>query len=204
MSSDELKKNFSLERVAKSGAMFDVKKLEWMNGHYIRQASLGHIANSLLDYWQEFPTEGIKPLPDRETLIRIVPLIHQRIKTLKDATPLISFFFQSTIHYDINELVQKNMDTNSTKLALLETSSLIESMENFDASTIENTLRNLATDIGIKPGQLFGSIRVATTGLKVAPPLFETLEVLGKKRSLAAIDLAVEKLQATSVQESES
>ena len=126
------------------------------------------------------------------------------IKTLKDATPLISFFFQSTIHYDINELVQKNMDTNSTKLALLETSSLIESMENFDASTIENTLRNLATDIGIKPGQLFGSIRVATTGLKVAPPLFETLEVLGKKRSLATIDLAVEKLQATSVQESES
>ena len=96
------------------------------------------------------------------------------------------------------------MDTNSTKLALLETSSLIESMENFDAPTIEHTLRNLATDLGIKPGRLFGSIRVATTGLKVAPPLFETLEVLGKKRSLTAIDLAVEKLQATSVQQSES
>ena len=204
MSSSELKQNFSLERVAKSGAMFDVKKLEWMNGHYIRQASLGHIADSLLDYWQEFPTEGIEPLPDRETLMRIMPLIHQRIKTLRDATPLISFFFQSTIHYDINELVQKNMDPDSTKLALLKTSSILESMENFDASTIENTLRNLATDLGIKAGQLFGSIRVATTGLKVAPPLFETLEVLGKNRSIAAISIAAEKLQSTSVQECET
>ena len=82
MSTEELTRSFSLERVSKSGAMFDTKKLEWMNGHYIRGMEPGDLADALLDHWRAFPDEGIDPLPERDLVVRIVPLIQERLKTL--------------------------------------------------------------------------------------------------------------------------
>ncbi len=194
MSTDELKRVFSLERVSQSGAMFDTKKLEWMNGHYIRQMPPADLADTLLDYWCVFPDAAIDPLPERGHVVRIVPLVQERLKTLRDAAPLVGFFFQDSVEYDTAELVQRKMDAAGTKEALARAHDTLAGLDAFDEDSIESALRELAGELGIKVGQLLGSIRVATTGLKVAPPLFGTLEILGKQRSLAAINEAASRL----------
>ncbi len=194
MSVDELTRSFSLERVSKSPSIFNSDKLDWMNGQYIRSLSPENLADVLLDFWRQYPPEEILDLPDRETLLPMVPLIQERLKTLQDAAPRINFFFKPTVDYDTQELVQKKMDVPSTKNALERSLAALEELSSFDSDSIEGALRPLADDLGIKTGQLLGSLRIATTGLKVAPPLFETMEILGRERSLEAVREAVERL----------
>lgn len=194
ISVEDLKKHFSIERVAKGGAIFDTTKLNWMNGHYIRQCDVETLADHLLEFWKAFPPGNLARLPDRELLIRIVPLIQERMKTLRDAAPLIPFFFQDEIPYENSELIQKGMDAETTKTALESVANGLSELEPFDAEAIEAFLRARVSDLGVKVGQLFGSLRVATTGLKVSPPLFETIEVLGKQRTLIFIKQAVDRL----------
>ena len=194
MSTEELTRSFSLDRVSKSGAMFDTKKLEWMNGHYIRAMEPDDLAGALLDYWRAFPAEGVDPLPERDLVVRIVPLVRERLKTLRDAAPLIGFFFQDGVEYDAAELVQRKMDAAATKQALSRSHDALAGLDSFDEESIESALRELAGELDLKVGQLLGSIRVATTGLKVAPPLFGTLEILGRQRSLDAIGEAANRL----------
>ena len=190
----ELIESFSLEGVGKSGAVFNLEKLEWMDGHYIRELTPDRLAEALLDFWSLYPPEEFAELPDKPYLFKIVPLIQERLKTLRDAAPLIPFFFNRSPQYDPADLVQKKMDGAGTKLALERTLTEIEALPNFDANSLENALRPLADELGIKAGQLFGTLRVATTGLRVSPPLFETLEVLGRDRSLASIREALRQL----------
>ena len=84
-SKDELFTNFSLERVSRSGAVFSADKLAWLNGHYIRESSPDELADALLEYWGRYPAAGIAELPARDYLLRIVPLVRERLKTLGDA-----------------------------------------------------------------------------------------------------------------------
>jgi glutamyl-tRNA synthetase len=193
-SRDELFQNFSLERVSRSGAVFSTDKLAWLNGHYIRESSAEELADALLDYWGRNPPEGIAELPSRDYLLRIVPLVRERLKTLADAAPLVGFFFADDVEYETQELVQKKMDAESTKSALQAALAALQDVEEFDAESIEAVLRPLAAELGVKVGQLLGSLRVATTGLRVSPPLFETLEILGRERCLAAIRTAADRL----------
>ena len=194
LSIQQLIDHFSLERVSRSGAIFSADKLNWMNGHYIRHAAHDELADALLEFWTLYPPQEIPDLPDRAYLLRIVPLVQERLKTLTDAATLVQFFFKPTVEYEAGELVQKGMDTEGTAVALQRSLAALGVLEEFDAPSIEGVLRPLADDLGIKTGQLLGSLRIATTGQKVAPPLFETMEVLGRERSLAAIKEAVERL----------
>ena len=86
------------------------------------------------------------------------------------------------------------MDDESTKGALQTALAALQDVEEFQAESIEAVLRALAAELGIKVGQLLGSLRVATTGLRVSPPLFETLEILGRERCLAAVRTAADRL----------
>ena len=174
--------------------MFSTDKLAWLNGHYIRDSGPEELADALLEYWGRYPQDGIAELPARDYLLRIVPLIRERLKTLADAAPLVAFFFADEIEYDSGELVQKRMDTESTKAALLAAETALRGLDEFDAEAIEGVLRPLASELGVKVGQLLGSLRVATTGLRVSPPLFETFEILGRERCLAAVRTAAGRL----------
>ena len=194
LSAQQLIDNFSLERVAKSGAIFSADKLNWMNGHYIRELDHGELADVLLGFWGRHPPHEIPDLPDRSYLLRIVPLVQERLKTLQDAAPLVEFFFRQTVEYEAGELVQKGMDAEGTAEALQRSLAALGGVEEFDAPSIEGVLRPLADELGVKTGQLLGALRIATTGQRVAPPLFETMEVLGRERSLAAIGAAVQRL----------
>jgi glutamyl/glutaminyl-tRNA synthetase len=129
--------------------------------------------------------------------VRIVPIIQDRLKTLADAAARIPFFFSNEFEYDAGELVQRKMDEAGTLRALDASLPVIQSVEPFDAAGLEEKLRPLADSLGIKVGQLLGTLRVATSGLKVSPPLFESMEVLGRERVVQDIDRAIEKLKAS-------
>ena len=190
----DLIRHFTIERVAKAGATFNLEKFSWMNGYYIRQLSHDELADALLDYWRRYPPPEIPDLPDKEYLLRIVPLIQERLKTLADAAPLLPFFFQNEVEYDNAQLVQKGMDAPGTKRALEVALAGLAELPSFDADTLEGLLRPMAEQLNLKAGQLFGVLRVAGTGLQVAPPLFQTMEILGKERTLASIRKAIDKL----------
>ncbi|MDA1095793.1 MAG: glutamate--tRNA ligase [Chloroflexi bacterium] len=193
MSIRQMTENFSIERIAKSPAIFNVEKLDWMNGHYIRESSDADIADALLTFWAKYPPSELPGPPELGMMLRIVPLIKERMKTLRDAAPLIPFFFTEAT-YEAEELVQKKMDTTSTKKALEASLARLQSMATFDTATLEGELRPLAEELGIKVGQLLGSLRVATTGLQVSPPLFESMEILGKEKTIASVQKAIAKL----------
>ena len=194
ISIDGLIEHFELDRVGKAGAVFSLDKLSWMNGHYIRQLSADRLADALLDHWRRHPPLEIPELPEKGYLLRIVPLIQERLKTLSDAAALIPFFFNEAGEYDTPDLVQKGMDVTGTKRALEAALAGLSRASSFDSESLETLLRPLAQELNVKTGQLFGSLRVATTGLRVAPPLFQTMEVLGREKTLASIRAAIDRL----------
>ena len=191
---EELVENFTLDRITKSSAIFNTEKLDWMNGHYIRELTDGELADALLSFWTERPPETIESVPDKEYVVRLVPLVKERMKTLRDAEPLISFLFKAEIEYDSEELIQKGMDSATTRQGLETALVGIEALGSFESEPLEELLRATAVDLNVKAGQLFGSLRVATTGLRVAPPLFQTMEVMGKERTVASVRKAIDRL----------
>ncbi len=192
----ELVKHFSLEHVTKSGAIFDQEKLLWMNGAYIRQLPAPGLARRLLPFLdRDLPPDIPRPI-DAGYVERIVPLIQERLKLLGEAAELTSFFFQEDLQYDPALLVQKGMDAVGAWRALAVALERLGKVERWDAASLEAVLRPLAEELGVKTGQLFGALRVATTGRTAAPPLFETMEALGRERSLSRVQRALERLPA--------
>ena len=193
-STESLIENFTIERVSKSGAIFNNDKLDWMNGHYIREMSADELADALLDFWKAYPPEEIPTLPSREVALKIAPMVQERLKTLRDAAPLVAFLFKDEIEYDAEELIQRRMDADSTRLCLTAAQEGLATLDSFDTESIEMTLRGMVKELDVKAGQLFGSLRVATTGQRIAPPLFESLEALGRQRTLDLINTACDRL----------
>ena len=193
-SRDELVNVFTLDRVVSSPAIFNIEKLDWMNGHYIREMSGDELTMALLSYWNVVSPPGLPPGPAPKVLAQIVPVSQDRLKTLDDAAERIPFFFSDEFEYEASELIQRNMDDAETVSALEATMSAVSSVHPFTASSLEERLRTLAEDLELKVGQLLGTLRVATSGLKVSPPLFESLEILGRERVLHDVQRAIEKL----------
>ena len=124
----------------------------------------------------------------------MTPLVRERLKTLQDAAPLVEFVFSDKISVSPGDLVQRGMDLESTGSALKAACCGLSSLDSFDAPSIEAVLRPLAKDLDIKVGQLLGTLRAATTGQKVSPPIFESMEVLGRDRTLKSISNAIDAL----------
>jgi glutamyl-tRNA synthetase len=194
ISREDLIKYFSLERVSKTAAIFNHEKLQWMNGVYIRELSVDDLTGRLFPFMEkDLPPEVKRPL-DINYVRQIVPLIRERISTLKDAATYANFFFLDELEYDSAMLIGKKMTAETVFTALKAAEEKLSSLENFSQDLLEDTLRRLADDLGIKTGQLFNPLRVATTAREAAPPLFETMAVLGKERCLKRIKAALAKL----------
>jgi glutamyl-tRNA synthetase len=175
MSRDELIERFSLERVQPSPATFDYQKLDWMNGVYLRELPPDEYARRLLAYLHE---QGIDW--DEETVRATVPLVQEKITTFGQFPEYAGFLFQE-VEPNGSQLDRDVLDAAGETL---------EGTEPFDAATIEASLRGMAERLDLKPRQAFQPIRVAVTGSTVSPGLFESLELLGKDRSLARIRAA--------------
>jgi len=194
MSRQDLIDNFSLERVSKTAAIFNREKLEWMNGMYIRRLSPEDFLGRALQSLEEgLPSEAKRPL-SIDYIRQIAPLVQERVRTLVEVPSLTRFFFVDRLEYDAALLIPKNMDTESTRRALETSRQQLEGLASFDAESLEGLLRPLAVELELKAGQLFGALRTAVTGQKAAPPLFETMAVLGRDKCLARIEQALGKL----------
>ena len=184
ISRETLLQSFSLDRVVASPAVFNREKLDWFNGVYIRALSAQALATALVPWLERgLPEEVRRPL-DQDYLERIVPLVRERLKRLDDAPELTSFFFVGQPAYDPALLVPKGMDSGGTLAALERVAQGLEGIGDWDAASLEPLLRSLAGELGLGTGQLFGAIRVAITGRPAAPPLFDTMAVLGRERCM--------------------
>jgi len=180
---------FDLTGINNSPARFSYERLEWMNAYYIRHLAPGDLAQRLVPFMAAsgFDVTAADLLP-------LVPLIQERLKTLADVVAWTDFFFQDDLSYDAQLLIGKKMTAAESLAALRRARDTLAELPEFTAEGLEQPLRDLATQLGLKAGQLFGIVRVAVTGKKVAPPLFETLVLLGRERCLRRMDRALQAL----------
>ena len=194
LSRQQLIENFSLERVSKTGAIFNQEKLDWMNGVYIRNLSPEDFTQRALPFLNGGLPRIVKRPLSIDYVRQMTPLIQERARTLAEVPDLVQFFFVNELAYDADLLIGKDMTQESAARALEISLMRLEKLEPFDTESLEALLRPLAVELGLKTGQLFGTLRVAVTGRTAAPPLFQTMAVLGKERCLRRIGVALNKL----------
>ena len=195
MSREELVELFSLEGINRSNATinftdedpFDPKAV-WLNAEHLRTLDLDELARRLLPYAQEDGFTNATP----EKLRAIAPLIQERIRLLRDIGTVADFFFSSELRpYDPAELIPQKGDAAMAARVLRKAKEVLAAVPAFDHGTLDSALRGAADELKLKAGQMFQPIRVAVCGRKNAPPLFETLEVLGRDTVLTRLDLAL-------------
>ena len=195
MTRQELIDNFSLDRISRTGALFNWEKLEWMNGLYIRNLSLDEFTDRAMPFLERDLPETVKRPLDRDYVKQTMSLVQERAKTLAEAPELVTFLFTDDFDYPAEDLIGKKMTAEDARICLETSLEKLRQLENFDSESMETLLRPMAEELGFKTGQLFGTLRTATTGRKAAPPLFQTMEVLGREKSLARISEALTKLK---------
>jgi len=194
MSRQELIDNFSLERIGKTGAIFNREKLDWMNGVYIRKMSAYGFFEAVQPFLMTDEEAGKALISSEEYVRAILPLVQERARTLAEVVELTQFFFIDQPDYKPDLLIGENMNRESAIQALKAAQPRLSQLEAFDADSLEGVLRPLAAELGLKTGQFFGVLRVAVTGRTAAPPLFQTMAVLGKERCLRRVEAALARL----------
>lgn len=179
---EELIKVFSLDRIHSSPAMFDPERLDWMNGHYIRELPLPELAKRAESFWPTSAHSAKKKYQDE-----VLGLVQERLKFLAEIPELTEFFFVAPKPEPA--LLTKQLEAKRAR-ALLEKAHVALEASDFSHDDLEKRLRTLVGKEGLKPGQAFGLIRVAVTGKTAAPGLFDTLHVLGKKPTLERLQTA--------------
>lgn len=180
---------FDLSRVNPAGGIFPLEKLDWLNGVYIRQMDPAELAPLLRESLQ-----AAGYAVDDAVLQRVTPLVQTRIHALDDVVQMAGFFFREVTTPDPEAIIQNEMDAASTREALLAAGEALAGLDDFEAGTLERALRGLAKRLGLTTSQLFGLLRVVVTGQTVSPPLFETMEIVGRERCLARIQAALARL----------
>jgi glutamyl-tRNA synthetase len=193
---EDLVKHFSLERIGRTAAVFDIKKLQWMNGFYIRQCSPAQLARMSLPFFERQLPPGAKRPLDLEYVARVAALLRERAKTLCDLPANSMYFFIDEVDYPVDLLLKGGAGSARGRELLGACAARLEALPAFDAAGLEAPLRSLAEERAVKTGDFFGLLRVAVTGRTAAPPLFETMEVLGRERCLGRVRRAVERLSA--------
>ncbi len=168
MSREELIERFSFDRVQPSPAAFDYKKLDWMNGVYLRALPPDEYADALIEY--------LGPNWDEDKVRKIAPLVQERLVRFGELPRYANFYFNDDVEPEDPSLLDPRV--------LEGAEAVLRSLERWDAEAIEAALRSLADELGLKPGQAFQPIRMAVTGSKISPGLFESLELLGRDETL--------------------
>jgi glutamyl-tRNA synthetase len=191
---ETLIKHFDLDRVLVNPAVFNAEKLLWMNGVYIREMD----NEALADAVRPFLERHFRRTVDRDILLRIVPLVKERIRLLSEIVGMADFFFvERALVYSVDILLGKRYaaDPVGAAVALEAVLRAIEGTDPWQHAVLEAAIRPLAEQFGVKTGDLFGLVRVAVTGKTATPPLFETIEVLGRERTIERLRSAIARLR---------
>ena len=189
-SMQEMVAAFRLERVNPNPARFDLKKAEAVNAAHLRALDVAELTERMVPYLQ---SGGVLPEPvsdeQRALLAQAAPLVHERMTTLAEAVDMLGFLFVDEREFTRDpEDAAKLLDAEGTAVVKA-ASDALSALEQWDTESIERALRAaLVDDLGLKPRNAFGPVRVAVTGRRVSPPLFESMELLGRERCLARLD----------------
>lgn len=194
-SRDELVRSFTLDRVSKNPGIFDPDKLAWMNGAYIRELTPEELADELIPFLRRAGLIADDLGGENKAwLLRLVPLVQERLKTLAEIVDLAAFFFADGVDIDA-DAARKAFAGEKTAQILLKAREEIETVEPFETTTIERLLRSIPATLDVKPKAAFQAIRVAVTGRLISPPLFETVELLGREKTKDRLSAALAYLE---------
>ena len=187
---DELIRQFTIDHIGTSPAVFNRDKLDWLNGVHIRRLDTADLAEHLVPFLEQAGIPIDAP-EKRARLGQVAPLIQERLKTLRDAAPLVDFFFQDIAAPARESLIGQKMDQAQSLAALRAARRALADVQAFDAGEVETALRALASELSLKPGQLFTILRNAVANKPVTPPLFGMMSVLGRDVTIARLDCAI-------------
>jgi glutamyl-tRNA synthetase len=181
---DEFVSDFDIDRISLGGSIFDLQKLRWLNARYIRENCTTEQIRDMLVEWRLNP----------EYLARIIPMMKNRMHTLGDLIPACSFLFATDIIYSQDDLIQKNMDPGHTAEVLQTVAFQFEQTENWNAAEIESSIDKTARFWNVPIRDITGMLFVVISGARVAPPLYDSMALLGRdmtrRRLMNAIELA--------------
>ncbi|NOZ29500.1 MAG: glutamate--tRNA ligase [Chloroflexi bacterium] len=186
---------FDIADVHPKPSVVSYEKLDWMNGVYIRELPTEEFTRRVLPFLAKglgIPEEEIARHPGLPVLM---PAVQERVKKLSEAAEIVDFVFKEPGEYDPKLLIGRKMTAAQSLEALRAARQVLADLPEFDPDLMEAEMRALAERLGVKAGPLFGILRIAITGKKVAPPLFVSIVAVGREKALARCDRAMELLQ---------
>ena len=193
---DELIKKFDLERVGKSGSVFDIKKLEWLNSHYINQLDVTARTDAVMPFWEQ---EGLVDSDtERDWLENIVEAVGERLTTLQDILPQTRYFFTDDFEYE-SKAVKKwwggsDEKKQKTREILTHLEQILEDIPTFDLETVESAIWKYTDENDIKRVAAMQAMRIALTGTSFGPSLFDIVVLLGRDEVLKRVQRAISHL----------
>lgn len=181
---DEMTEVFTFERMRLGGPVFDLEKLDWLNGLYLRELSGAQVV-ARLQAW----------LLNRDYLERLVPLVQQRITRLDQFVPMTSYFFGDDAAPEPEALIPKSQDKKSTYKVVKAITEAVDALRTWDETHIEACLKAQVEESGWKLRDLFMTVRLIVTGRKATPGMYETMTLLGKARCQARLRAAMKTLR---------
>jgi glutamyl-tRNA synthetase len=193
MTLDQMVQRFDIAHLTPSPAAVNFAKLDHFNGTHIRLLTTDDLAGRLKPF---FIHAGFNV--DDATLFRIVPLIRERLVTLDDCIPFAGWFFRDTVEPKQEDLIGKNLTAAQSAEVARKSHQILASLPELTKAAAEPPLRKYVEDSGLSPNQVFGILRVAVTGQTVSPPLFESMEIVGKEKVLKRIQKSIDILDKMS------
>jgi glutamyl-tRNA synthetase len=190
MSLDEMVERFSIDSLTPSPAAINFQKLDHFNGTHIRRLPDLELARRIKPYFIEAQLEV-----DNETLLKVTPLIRERLVTLDDCLAFASFFFQANVEPNLEDLIAKGLDAKQSAEIARKSYEILAALPEISHQTAEPPMRAYVESSGFNASQVFGILRAAVTGQKVSPPLFESMEIIGRAKVLERLKKAIELLE---------
>jgi glutamyl-tRNA synthetase len=191
MTVDEMIQRFSIDSLTPSPAAVNFQKLDHFNGTHIRRLPTEDLARRIKPYLVEAGLEV-----DNDTLLKVTPLIRERLVTLDDCIPFAGFFFKETVEPNPEDLIAKGLDARQSAEITRKSYNILAALPDLSHETAELPMREFVEKSGLSANQVFGILRVAVTGQKVSPPLFESMEVIGKEKVLERLAKAAAILES--------
>jgi glutamyl-tRNA synthetase len=188
---DELIEKFSVEKLSSAPAALNYSKLNHFNGVHIRALDVSDLAARIKPFFEEAGFD----VSDKEKLMQVTAVLQVRLAKLTDAPAMGGFFFLDEVHPEPESLIGKKMTVESSLEMAHRILSLIEPLPDFSEESANQPLRDLTSELGLKAGHVFGFLRNALTAQKVSPPVFETMEIVGREKVLERVRNAIEILK---------
>ncbi len=194
---DDLIEKFSIEKLSPSPAAINFSKLDYFNGLHIRALELTDLAQRIKPYFED----AGYIVDDQEKLHQIAAVLQVRLVTLSEAPEKAGFFFQDKIKPAPESLIGKKMSAAESLAMAVQIFALLKSLPDFSDQNLNQPLRDLAANLGLKAGNVFGFLRNATTAQQVSPPIFETMTIIGRQKTFERLEQAISILNSCVTEE---